>query len=97
MWEPRRLTTLWASTACYRNSFTFYWAFRLCPSSGTVEAGKHNVLETGTQNYWVFRLFSLSGILEAGKHDISETGSLSETLCFLVARMPDNGKNPKTQ
>jgi hypothetical protein len=23
MWEPRRLTTLWASTACYRNSFTF--------------------------------------------------------------------------
>jgi hypothetical protein len=24
MWEPRRLTTLWASTACYRHSFTFY-------------------------------------------------------------------------
>jgi hypothetical protein len=23
MWEPRRLTTLWASMACYRNSFTF--------------------------------------------------------------------------
>jgi hypothetical protein len=23
MWEPRRLTTLWASTACYRNSFSF--------------------------------------------------------------------------
>jgi hypothetical protein len=22
MWEPRRLTTLWASTACYRDSFT---------------------------------------------------------------------------
>jgi hypothetical protein len=21
MWEPRHLTTLWASTACYRNSF----------------------------------------------------------------------------
>jgi hypothetical protein len=27
MWEPRRLTTLWASTACYRNSFTFMYAF----------------------------------------------------------------------
>jgi hypothetical protein len=30
MWEPRRLTTLWASTASYRDSFTFiiiiiYW------------------------------------------------------------------------
>jgi hypothetical protein len=24
MWKPRRLTTLWASKACYRNSFTFY-------------------------------------------------------------------------
>jgi hypothetical protein len=24
MWEPRRLTTLWASTACYGDSFTYY-------------------------------------------------------------------------
>jgi hypothetical protein len=24
MWEPRRLTTLWASAACYRDRFTFY-------------------------------------------------------------------------
>jgi hypothetical protein len=24
MWEPRRLTTLWASTACYRDSFAFF-------------------------------------------------------------------------
>jgi hypothetical protein len=24
MWEPRRLTALWASTACYRDSFTFF-------------------------------------------------------------------------
>jgi hypothetical protein len=23
MWEPRRLTALWASTACYRDRFTF--------------------------------------------------------------------------
>jgi hypothetical protein len=23
MWEPRRLTTLWASTACYKDRFTF--------------------------------------------------------------------------
>jgi hypothetical protein len=23
MWQPRRLTSLWASTACYRVSFTF--------------------------------------------------------------------------
>jgi hypothetical protein len=24
MWEPRRLTTLWAWTACYRDSFTYF-------------------------------------------------------------------------
>jgi hypothetical protein len=24
MWEPRRLTTLWAFTACYRDSFTLF-------------------------------------------------------------------------
>jgi hypothetical protein len=24
MWEPRRLTTLWASTACYRGSFLLH-------------------------------------------------------------------------
>jgi hypothetical protein len=23
MWEPRRLATLWASTACYKDTFTF--------------------------------------------------------------------------
>jgi hypothetical protein len=27
MREPWRLTTLWASTACYRNSFTFSFSF----------------------------------------------------------------------
>jgi hypothetical protein len=26
--EPRRLTTLWAFTACYRNSFTFFTFIR---------------------------------------------------------------------
>jgi hypothetical protein len=29
MWEPRRLTTLWASKACYRDKFTFlpFWVW----------------------------------------------------------------------
>jgi hypothetical protein len=29
MWEPRRLTTLWASMSCYRDSFTFSFSFTL--------------------------------------------------------------------
>jgi hypothetical protein len=41
--------------------------------------------------------FPLSGILETRKHDVSETGSISETSCFLVSRIPDDGKSPKIQ
>jgi hypothetical protein len=34
MWEPRRLTTLWASTACYRDGFTFFsYSFNLAECS----------------------------------------------------------------
>jgi hypothetical protein len=29
MWEPRRLTTLWASTSCYRDSFTLLLPFNV--------------------------------------------------------------------
>jgi hypothetical protein len=29
--EPRRLTTLWASTACYRDSFTLFTLLSLVP------------------------------------------------------------------
>jgi hypothetical protein len=29
MWEPRRLITQWASTSCYRDSFTYFIAFQL--------------------------------------------------------------------
>jgi hypothetical protein len=32
MWEPRRLTTLWASAACYRDTFTFLSFTSRCTS-----------------------------------------------------------------
>jgi hypothetical protein len=28
MWDPRLVTTIWASTACYRDSFTFFIFYR---------------------------------------------------------------------
>jgi hypothetical protein len=31
MWEPRRLTTLWAFMACYKGSFTFFFFSSLPP------------------------------------------------------------------
>jgi hypothetical protein len=36
MWQPRRLTTLWAFTACCRDSFTFYLYLRLLNVSRVV-------------------------------------------------------------
>jgi hypothetical protein len=48
------------------------------------------------QNYWLFLLFPSSGILGTRKHDVSERDPVSET-CFLVPRIPDDGKSPKTR
>jgi hypothetical protein len=48
-----------------------------------------------TQNYWVFGLFPSSRILGTRKHDVSETDPVSETSCFLVPRIPDDGKIQK--
>jgi hypothetical protein len=50
-----------------------------------------------TQNYWGFGLFRSSGILETREHNVSETGSVSETSYYLVPRIPDDRKTPKTQ
>jgi hypothetical protein len=36
MWEPRRLTTLWASMACYRESFTISNSHKMRPKSTSI-------------------------------------------------------------
>jgi hypothetical protein len=33
MWEPRHLTRLWVSMACYRDSFTIFWFYKRCGDS----------------------------------------------------------------
>jgi hypothetical protein len=37
MWELRPLTPLWASTACYRDSFTYFTAYVLADSADKVD------------------------------------------------------------
>jgi hypothetical protein len=49
-----------------------------------------------TQNYCVSGLCLSSVILNTRKHNVSETGSVSQTLCFLVFRIPDDGVSPET-
>jgi hypothetical protein len=48
-----------------------------------------------TQDYRFFWTSPSSGILETRKHDVSETDPGSETSCFLVSRIPDDGKVQK--
>jgi hypothetical protein len=38
MWEHRRLATLWASTACYRDSFLHLWPYYAHSESHNVDA-----------------------------------------------------------
>jgi hypothetical protein len=44
MWEPRRLTTLWASTACYRDSFTFLPYFENVGAPSLSDVGRYVVV-----------------------------------------------------
>jgi hypothetical protein len=44
MWEPRRLTNLWAFTACYRDSFTFFYLFTALNFPRYCDSGVLNIL-----------------------------------------------------
>jgi hypothetical protein len=43
MWEPRRLTTLWASTACYRDIFTLLYLLFDPEYGSDVSPKRHNL------------------------------------------------------
>jgi hypothetical protein len=58
-----------------------YWVSDLGPSSGILETRKHNVSETLTKR--PNRVFP--------PHLRTETDPVSETLCFLVSRVPNDG------
>jgi hypothetical protein len=77
------LTTVYETQNC--------WVVRLCPSSGVLETRKHSQwlrLTLSTGSNWV-RIFP--------PHLRNETDPISEALCFLVSRIPDDGQSPKTQ
>jgi hypothetical protein len=56
MWEPRRLTTLWASTACYRDSFTCTLNYR-----ETVHICKYKAVWWYTVIIYTINLISVRG------------------------------------
>jgi hypothetical protein len=64
MWEPRRLTTVWASTACYRDSFTFFFTVhnykKKCFKGIVIETQRHRNSDAargyGISQQWSLRL-----------------------------------------
>jgi hypothetical protein len=62
-----------------------YWVFGRCPSSGILKIREHNISETG----------SVSVLRWGGGGE--DTYSVSETLCSLIFRIPNDGQRPITQ
>jgi hypothetical protein len=58
MWEHRRPTALWASTACYRDSFTLichFYATRSCPHLPVWPLSTSNIHSAGSvPSFWRF-------------------------------------------
>jgi hypothetical protein len=86
MWQPRRLTTLWAFTACYRNSFTFYlkgfWPW--CRTHGI------------SSSDWGW-LFLRDPREQVSPTPSSEDGNRSTFGSVVFFRTPDDGQSSKTQ
>jgi hypothetical protein len=84
-----------------------YWVSGLCPLSGILNTRKHNVSETGPVSVLmgVKETPTLLGPLERANLNHwssplilrTETDLVSETLCFLVFKIPDDGLSPEAQ
>jgi hypothetical protein len=64
MWDPQRLTTLWASMACYRDSFTFtflpYITFQLGLVLFVIQASSDSSASCCVENFafWIKTKFN---------------------------------------
>jgi hypothetical protein len=62
MWEPRRLTTLWASTACYRDSLALpYQCLYLATGGPIAAAGRSPCSYLRFSWMWKLKLCTLAG------------------------------------
>jgi hypothetical protein len=58
MWEPRRLTNLWAFTACYRDSFSFFIE-RLHLKEGLIQKMFVSLLTSEINHFFNLRIYIL--------------------------------------
>jgi hypothetical protein len=91
-------------TICRQVSTKHYWFFWALSTSVILKTREHNVSETGTvsvlwgrgDTYSVIEVSSFLGSQHSRclpPYLRAETGPVSETLCSLVFRIPDDGQN----
>jgi hypothetical protein len=71
-----------------------YWVSELCPSSGILNFRKHNVWDTGSVPIQGVRLALRDPTVQVSScpHLGKKIHPVSETLCFLVSGIPDDGQ-----
>jgi hypothetical protein len=75
MWEPRRLTTLWTSRACYRDSFILFFSYLYAVCQLTSSLAPET--SGGFHSYSEFKSFSVIGLCSVNVNiPASKTGAL---------------------
>jgi hypothetical protein len=103
----RHQATIMPKSSCFLNNweYTELLFFFTFPSSGILETRKHDVSETGSVSVLRWKggedTYSVGPLWKANLnhwtpfHLRIETDPVSETSCFLVSRIPDDGKVKK--
>jgi hypothetical protein len=89
MWEPRSLTTLWASTACYRivtfYLFTFYRKPSLSVCVGLLSIGWNRLTSTSSIPISNILLIQHSSSVDQGGYRSGNLRLANNTFCLTVA------------
>jgi hypothetical protein len=78
MWEPRRLTTLWASMACYRDSFTFLHL------TETINILKVLIDVREMYFHWFYHV--IEAFRSSGKRFLAWKGSITQGINYLLSQ-----------
>jgi hypothetical protein len=92
MWEPRRLPTLWASTACYRDSFSFDRLIFCSPQLDYMACGVVGMMNWrgfGGKQWWPSVIWETSDekpVLLSGARNLAQVYviSASELLFYMI-------------
>jgi hypothetical protein len=85
-------TRVWASTASYRDSFLFLHVDDICTAEETSKSW-----DKKEKSKYISVTGRRGPQVSSSLHLRKETDKVSETLCFLVFGIPDDGQSPEAQ